>query len=69
MSSATGEILSDLEEIVQRTTHILSVLERSRRWMSTEDHRDVRRRTLELRTKAQELFDTLSEVRLEEPTN
>ncbi len=66
--SATADLLASLDVIAHETSLMLNALDVAdvRR---QEDRREAKRRVLEIRAKAQELFDWLSEVRLEDSVN
>jgi hypothetical protein len=68
--AATPALLSSLDTIAYETTLMLDVLDRERATIpSAEDRREVKRRVMELRGKAQELFEWLSTTKLEELEN
>lgn len=62
----TAAMLASLDVISVETTRMLDTLEVSRGIIPTSDFGEAKRRVLEIRGKAQELFDWLSEVRFEE---
>lgn len=64
--TATAALLASLESITYETVQMLAVLDDE---APSSDRREAKRRVLEIRAKAQELFDWLSEARLEEPRN
>jgi hypothetical protein len=67
--SATAELLRSLEAITHEATEMLGVLDEQRAGLSPSDAREAKRRAHEIRDRAQEFFDWLAEVRLEEPRN
>jgi hypothetical protein len=66
--SATADLLASLDVISHETTLMLSAIDQAHA-ARPDDRREVKRRALELRRQAQELFDFLSEVPLELQTN
>ncbi len=64
--TATAELLASLDVVAAETTRMLRVLDDA---APTADRREARRRVLEIRARAQELFDWMSEVGLEAPRN
>lgn len=62
-------LLASLDAISHETTAILEALEHARGAIAELDRREAKRRTLEIRAKAQEFFEWLSASRLEEPKN
>lgn len=67
--TATAQLLTSLDSIVHETTLMLSALDGTERQLSAPDRREAKRRVLEIRARAQELFEWLSEARLEDPRN
>ena len=67
--TTSAALLSSLEAITHETTQMLSVLDDDAAKLSANDRREAKRRVIEIRTKAQELFEWISEARLEEPRN
>ena len=68
--AATPALLSSLDVIAHETTLMLDVLDRERiSIVNADDRREVKRRVLEIRGKAQELFEWLSAARLDELEN
>ena len=65
----TAALLASLEAIAYETTVMLAALDAAESLPSPSDRREAKRRVLEIRGRAQELFDWLSEARLEEPRN
>jgi len=63
---ATAALLASLDTITHETTSMLTVLDDAE---MTTDRREAKRRVLELRGLAQELFDWLAVAGLEEPRN
>lgn len=66
--TATAKILASLETIYFETVQMLTAVDEAQQAPPT-DRREAKRRVLEIRSKAQELSDWLSEVWLEEPRN
>lgn len=66
--TVTAALLASLDAIAHETTNMLHVLDRES-LPEASDQREAKRRVLEIRAQTQELFDWLSEVRLEEPRN
>jgi hypothetical protein len=66
--TVTAHLLAALEAITQESVGMLDVLN-SAEGLSQNDRREAKRRVFEIRGRAQELFEWLSEVRLEEPRN
>jgi hypothetical protein len=64
--TATAILLASLDVITAETTTMLSALDDAD---LTPDRREAKRRVLEIRARAQELFDWLAEVGLEESRN
>lgn len=62
-----GPLLLHLEAIAQEATAAISLL--GSLDANPSDRREAIRRITEIRTKTQELFDWLSEARLEDPRN
>ena len=58
----TASLLSSLDVIAHETTSMLNALDRQRETIPEEDRREAKRRVLELRAKAQELFDWIGEA-------
>lgn len=66
----TAELLASLDVVFQETTTMLRALdERADVIDSNADRREAKRRVFEIRGKTQELFEWLSNARLEEPRN
>ena len=63
--TVTADLLASLDVITHETTRMQTVLDEGR-IVRADDRREAVRRVTELRTKAQELFDWLSEVRFED---
>ena len=63
--SVTADLLASLGVITHGTTRMRSVLDEGH-IVRADDRREAIRRVTELRTKAQEMFDWLSEVRFED---
>jgi hypothetical protein len=63
---ATTALLVSLDVITAETTTMLSALDDA---TASPDRREAKRRVLEIRGLAQELFDWLGEVGLEVPRN
>ena len=63
---ATATLLSSLNAITAETVTMLTVLDEAK---MTSDRREAKRRVLEIKGKAQELFEWLSAVGLEETRN
>ena len=64
--TATAELLESLATISHETTMMMAVLDDAES-LRVVDRREAKQRVLEIRGKTQELFDWLSEARLEEP--
>lgn len=64
--SATATLLKSLDVVVAETVTMLAVLDEAK---LTPDRREAKRRVLEIRANAQELFDWLNAVGLEETRN
>jgi hypothetical protein len=64
--TATAALLQSLDVITAETTTMLSVLDEAD---MTPDRREAKRRVIEIRGRAQELFEWLAAVGLEEPRN
>ena len=64
--SATADLLQSLDVITAETVTMLTALDESK---MTSDRREAKRRVLEIKGKAQELFDWLNAVGLEETRN
>ena len=62
--SVTADLLASLDVITPETTRMQTVLDEGP-IVRADDRREAIRRVTELRTKAQELFDWLNEVRFE----
>jgi hypothetical protein len=65
--SATADLLASLDVITHEATIMLRAAESYE--VSPADRRELKRRVLAIRGQAQEIFDWLSESRLEEPRN
>lgn len=65
--TSTAALLASLDVIAHETTRMLRTLDAAQ--IASDDRREARRRVLEIQARTQELFDWLSEARLEEPTN
>jgi hypothetical protein len=66
----TAELLASLDTVFHETTTMLRALdERGTAIDSDSDRREAKRRVFEIRGKTQELFEWLSNARLEEPKN
>lgn len=66
-SPATAPLLAGLDSLAHETTRMLAILDESQGIAS--DRREVKRRVMEIRERAHELIEWLSEVRMEEPRN
>ena len=66
--SVTADLLASLDVITHETTRMQTVLDEGH-IVRVDDRREAIRRVTEIRTKAQEMFDWLSEVRLEDPVH
>jgi hypothetical protein len=64
--SATTALIQSLDIITAETVTMLAALHEAQ---MTPDRREAKRRVLQIRTDAQELFDWLSAVGLEETRN
>ena len=64
--SVTADLLASLDVITHETTRMQTVLNEGH-IVRTDDRREAIRRVTELRSKAQEMLDWLSEVRFEDP--
>lgn len=67
--TATAALLRSLDAIHAETVSMLDELEQARTLLSSDDYREARRRTLELRAKSQELFEWIAASRFEEAPN
>jgi hypothetical protein len=67
MRSATARLLASLDSISAETVQILDALESP--GIDPADRREAKRRVLEIRARAHELIEWLSEARLEAPKN
>ena len=66
---ATATLLQSLDVITADAVTMLTALDEAESVMSPSDRREAKRRVLEIRGKAQELFDWLNAVGLEETRN
>ena len=66
LMTATAALLASLDVITAETTTMLTALDRA---AASPDRREAKRRVLEIRGLAQELFDWLGEAGLEVPRN
>ena len=64
--TVTAEVLLRLESILSEIAQLLAVLDHAGSDASPSDRHEVKRRVLQLREGAQELFDWLGEARLED---
>jgi hypothetical protein len=64
--TATAALIVSLDVITAETTTMLTVLDDA---TASPDRREAKRRVLEIRASAQELFDWLSVIELEETRN
>jgi hypothetical protein len=64
--TATASLLASLDVITSETTTMLAALDDA---SMTTDRREAKRRVMEIRARAQELFDWVAEVGLEEARN
>jgi len=64
--TATAALLASLDTITAETTTMLTALDGA---AASPDRREAKRRVLEIRGFAQELFDWLAVAGLEEPRN
>jgi hypothetical protein len=69
MKQLTGEVLIRLEAIRHDVEELLELLERGREKASPAGFRETKERLVRLRDDTQELFDTVSEIPLEEKRN
>jgi hypothetical protein len=67
--TATAALLASLDAISLETRNMLATLDDAEAALSPADRREAKRRVYEIRGKTQELFDWLSEAKLEEPRN
>jgi repressor of nif and glnA expression len=66
--SATASLLASLDAIAHEMTSMLSVLDTGDGFLA-HDRREAKMRVLEIRARAQELFDWLAATRQEEQLN
>ncbi|HEX6098087.1 MAG TPA: hypothetical protein VF432_17305 [Thermoanaerobaculia bacterium] len=67
--TATAALLRSLDAIHAETVTMLDTLEQARTLIPSDDYREAKRRTLELRAKSQELFEWIAESRFEAAPN
>jgi hypothetical protein len=67
--TASAALLRSLDAISAETTAMLDVLDSPRGDVPDDSRREAKRRVLEIRARTQELFDWISEARLESPRN
>ena len=66
--SVTADLLVSLDVITHEMTRMQTVLDEGH-IVHADDRREAIRRVTELRAKAQEMFDWLSEMRFEDPVH
>jgi hypothetical protein len=66
--TTTARLLASLETITNEARAMLADLDDAS-GLPSGDRREAKRRVLEIRARTQELFEWLSEARLEEPRN
>ncbi|HYI08519.1 MAG TPA: hypothetical protein VEK57_05585 [Thermoanaerobaculia bacterium] len=65
-ATATSELLASLDTITFEAMEMLAVLDDAEGLPSNSDRREAKRRILEIRARAQELFEWLTEAKLED---
>jgi hypothetical protein len=66
--SASAALLASLETIAHETTLMADILDDAE-GLPASERREAKRRVMDIRARAQELFEWVSEARLEEPRN
>lgn len=64
-----AELLAALDSVSHETTVAVNVLDQDEGTLEASDRREAKRRILEIRARAQELFDWLSAIRVGEKSN
>jgi hypothetical protein len=66
--TASAALLASLETIAHETTLMADALDTAT-GLPANERREAKRRVMEIRARAQELFEWISEARLEDPRN
>lgn len=67
-ATPAAQLLQSLDLITAEIVTMLDVLDTAPR-LSPDDRREAKRRVMEMRARAQEVFEWVRETRLGEPTN